>query len=132
MGKVQVELEGTLYGQQVKVKVEALGKCPKCGGWVFDPQKTFKGEPAKAYSCQGFFTKTCDFGIWKEFSGKQLSEETVIELLEKGKTEKPVEKLVSQKGTIYSSRLMIDPIDHRTRLLREEQAAEGAHDGSEE
>lgn len=132
MAKEQVEIEGILYGQKVKVKIEALGKCPVCKGWVFDAKKTFQGEPTKTFSCHNNYAKKCDFVIWKEFSGKPITEEIAIELLEKGSTEKPINGLVSKKGTKYSSRLMIDPIDHRVKLFREDRVDENNQDGSEE
>jgi hypothetical protein len=123
MAKQTIELEGMLYGRQAKVQVEVLGECPVCGGWVFDPIKDFKGEPAKSFSCQKWYSKECTFGIWKEFCGKKLSETAVIELLDSGKTADTVKGLKSQKGTIFDSRLMLDK-DYKVRLFRELAAEE--------
>ena len=132
MAKEQVEIDGVLYGQPVKVKVEVLGKCPKCKGWVFDAKKTMQGEPTKVYTCHNHFHKKCDFYVFKEFSGEPITEEIAIELLEKGSTEKPLNGLVSKKGTKYSSRLMLDPVDFKVKLFREEEKEASESDGSEE
>ena len=55
-----------------------------------------------------------------------------MELLDKGSTEKPLNGLVSKKGTKYSSRLMLDPVDFKVKLFREEEKEENSSDGSEE
>ena len=132
MARENVVIEETLYGRSVKVEVESLGKCPICGGVVFDPIKDFKGEPAKAYNCQKWFSKKCNFGIWKVFCEKKLTADVVAELLEFGHTKEAVTGLKSQKGTIFDTRLMLDKVDHKVHFFREESANSQSEGGSAE
>jgi hypothetical protein len=122
MSKQIVELEGVLYGRKAIVQVEALGKCPACGAWVFDSLKDYKGEPTKTYNCQNWFNKSCNFGIWKVFSQKTLLENIVIELLDKGVTAETVKGLKSQAGKTFEAKLMIDKTDHKVKLFKEESS----------
>ena len=132
MAKENLVLDEVLYGRPVKVEVEALGKCPVCGGAVFDPIKDFKGEPAKAYNCQHWFTKKCNFGIWKVFCEKKLAPDVVAELLEFGHTKEPVVGLKSQKGTVFDTRLMLDKVDNKVHFYRENSEAGNGNGKSEE
>jgi len=134
MARQSVDIDGIIYGQKVKVRVEALGKCPlpNCGGWVIDAKRTKNGEPTKRINCQKFFSKDCDFGIWKEFCGKKLSEEELIELLDEGITKEPVVGLKSQKGNVFEAKLILDEYDYKVRLHKSEKETNEADDSSNE
>ncbi|WP_242652423.1 topoisomerase C-terminal repeat-containing protein [Desulfofarcimen acetoxidans] len=56
---------------------QSLGSCPLCGKNIF--------ESAKSYSCSGY-KEGCKFTIWKEISGKKISEKQAKELIQKGRT----------------------------------------------
>ncbi len=139
MEKQTVELEEIVFGRKTKVAVEVLGKCPACGDWVFDPLVDYKGEPSKGFNCHGWFKKKCNFGIFKTFSDKKLTEKEVIELLANRITSENVVGLKSQKGTIYDARLILDT-DHKVRIYREPSkapeasghVADNESDGSDE
>lgn len=80
-------------------KKESLGKCPLCGGDIY--------ENSKAYSCSNWKDKNCKFAIWKEISGKKLSKKDVKDLLSKGSTQK-IEGFKSKKGSRFSATLVLD------------------------
>lgn len=80
-------------------KKESLGKCPLCGGDIY--------ENSKAYSCSNWKDKNCNFAIWKEISGKKLSKKDVKDLLSKGSTQK-IEGFKSKKGSRFSATLVLD------------------------
>lgn len=80
-------------------KKENLGKCPLCGGDIY--------ENSKAYSCSNWKDKNCKFVIWKEIAGKKLSKNDVKDLLSKGSTKK-IEGFKSKKGSHFSATLVLD------------------------
>ena len=84
-----------------KNSVSGIGCCPKCGEAV--------KENSKAFSC---CNRECDFVIWKNISGKAMTESTVKYLLENGKT-KVLKGFKSKKtGKEFSARLKLDA-DHK-------------------
>jgi DNA topoisomerase-3 len=85
---------------------EPLGTCPKCGSPVV--------ETKKAYSCSAWKTSGCDFAIWKQVSGKRLSEYQAKQLLTRGRTSK-LKGFRSKAGKPYSAALKLDG-DHKVRL----------------
>lgn len=85
---------------------EPLGACPKCGSPVV--------ETKKAYSCSAWKTSGCDFAIWKQVSGKRLSEAQAKQLLVRGRTGQ-LKGFRSKAGKPYSAALKLDG-DHRVRL----------------
>jgi DNA topoisomerase-3 len=85
---------------------EPLGACPKCGSPVV--------ETKKAYSCSAWKTSGCDFAIWKQISGKRLSEVQAKQLLARGRTAQ-LKGFRSKVGKPYSAALKLDG-DHRVRL----------------
>jgi DNA topoisomerase-3 len=85
---------------------EPLGTCPKCGSAVV--------ETKKAYSCSAWKTSGCDFAIWKQVSGKRLSEYQAKQLLTRGRTSK-LKGFRSKAGKPYSAALKLDG-DHKVRL----------------
>ena len=84
---------------------EPLGACPKCGSPVV--------ETKKAYSCSAWKTSGCDFAIWKQFSGKRLSESQAKQLLTRGRTNQ-LKGFRSKAGKPYSAALRLDG-DHKVR-----------------
>jgi DNA topoisomerase-3 len=85
---------------------EPLGTCPRCGSPVV--------ETKKAYSCSAWKTSGCDFAIWKQVSGKRLSETQARQLLTKGRTGQ-LKGFTSRAGKPYAAALKLDG-DHKVRL----------------
>jgi DNA topoisomerase III len=85
---------------------EPLGACPKCGAAVV--------ETKKAYGCSAWKTSGCDFAIWKQVSGKRLSEAQAKQLLSRGRTGQ-LKGFRSKAGKPYAAALKLDE-DHRVRL----------------
>jgi DNA topoisomerase-3 len=85
---------------------EPLGMCPTCGSPVV--------ETKKAYSCSAWKTSGCDFAIWKQVSGKRLSESQAKQLLTRGRTGN-LKGFRSKAGKPYSAALKLDG-DHKVRL----------------
>lgn len=57
-----------------------LCKCPKCGGNLYSGKK--------AYNCSNYKNESikCDFVIWKEISGRAITEDEAIQLCESKET----------------------------------------------
>jgi DNA topoisomerase-3 len=85
---------------------EPLGACPKCGSPVV--------ETKKAYGCSTWKQTGCDFAIWKQISGKRLSEAQAKQLLTRGRTAQ-IKGFKSKAGKPYAAALKLDP-EHRVRL----------------
>jgi DNA topoisomerase-3 len=85
---------------------EPLGACPKCGAPVV--------ETKKAYGCSAWKKSGCDFAIWKQVSGKRLSEGQAKQLLTKGHTGQ-MKGFKSKAGKPYSAALKLDA-EHRVKL----------------
>jgi len=85
---------------------EPLGACPKCGAPVI--------ETRKAYGCSAWKKSGCDFVIWKQVSGKRLSESQARQLLTKGRTAQ-MKGFKSKAGKPYSAALKLDA-EHRVKL----------------
>jgi DNA topoisomerase-3 len=85
---------------------EPLGACPKCGAPVV--------ETRKAYGCSAWKKSGCDFVIWKQVSGKRLSENQARQLLSKGRTGQ-IKGFKSKAGKPYSAALKLDA-EHRVKL----------------
>jgi DNA topoisomerase-3 len=85
---------------------EPLGACPKCGSPVV--------ETKKAYSCSAWKQTGCDFAIWKQISGKRLSESQAKQLLTRGRTGQ-MKGFKSRAGKPYSAALKLDG-EHKVRL----------------
>jgi DNA topoisomerase-3 len=85
---------------------EPLGACPKCGAPVI--------ETRKAFGCSAWKKSGCDFVIWKQVSGKRLSENQARQLLTKGRTAQ-MKGFKSKAGKPYSAALKLDA-EHRVKL----------------
>jgi DNA topoisomerase-3 len=76
---------------------EPVGKCPKCGGEVF--------ETLKGFVCENLKNKKCDFAIWKKLKNRSITREDAEKLL-KGETIK-VEKVLSKNKRYFTAELRI-------------------------
>ncbi|CAA9441611.1 DNA topoisomerase III [uncultured Rubrobacteraceae bacterium] len=85
---------------------EPLGPCPKCGAPVV--------ETKRAYGCSAWKQTGCDFAIWKQVSGKRLSEGQAKQLLTKGRTGQ-MKGFKSKAGKPYAAALKLDG-EHKVRL----------------
>ena len=79
---------------------EALGKCPRCGGRVFDHGMSYACEKAIGS------VRTCDFKIGKIILARPLEREQAAKLLRTGKTDL-LQKFISKKGRPFSAYLVI-------------------------
>jgi DNA topoisomerase-3 len=79
---------------------EPLGKCPKCGGRVF--------ELGMSYICENSVgpNKTCDFRSGKVILQRSIDREQVNKLLTTGKTDL-LERFISRKGRPFKAYLVL-------------------------
>jgi len=77
---------------------EVLGKCPVCGGNVYEKETMF--------ACE-HYPKTCKFRIKKVMGGKTLIKKDIQDLLTKGETEL-YDDFISEKGKKFSAKLKLD------------------------
>ncbi|MDT3417152.1 DNA topoisomerase-3 [Brevibacillus aydinogluensis] len=75
---------------------KTLGKCPICQEKVV--------ETPKAYACSKQ-KEGCKFVVWKEISGRKITEKVITDLLEKGKT--AYLTFISKKGENFEARLVL-------------------------
>ncbi len=74
-----------------------VGKCPKCGGNIY--------ETAKAFTCENVKKGTCDFVIWKKFSNKTLSREAAEKLLKGEKVH--LSKIRAKSGRYFDADILL-------------------------
>ena len=86
--------------KDVKIERVNLGPCPVCGRDVI--------ENRKGYSCWTKDDPGCGFVIWKKKAGKILPVSVVKQLMEKGRTEKPVTGFKGRSGRSFSAKLRLD------------------------
>jgi DNA topoisomerase III len=84
----------------VKIERANLGPCPVCGRDVI--------ENRKGYSCWTKDDPGCGFVIWKRKAGKILPQAVVHELMEKGRTEKPVPGFKGRSGRSFRAKLRLE------------------------
>src|SRR5439155_4063198 len=79
---------------------EPLGKCPKCGGRVF--------ESGMSYVCENSVcpNKTCDFRSGKVILQRPIEREQMNKLLASGKTDL-LERFISRKGRPFKAFLVL-------------------------
>jgi DNA topoisomerase III len=79
---------------------EPLGKCPKCGGRVFELGMT--------YACENSVgpKKTCDFRSGKVILQRSIDHEQIKKLLATGKTDL-LERFISRKGRPFKAYLVL-------------------------
>jgi DNA topoisomerase-3 len=85
--------------KDVKIERANLGPCPVCGRDVI--------ENRKGYSCWTKDDPGCGFVVWKNKAGKTLTPVIVKELMEKGRTEKPVTGFRGRSGRSFSAKLKL-------------------------
>ncbi|MDQ3865908.1 MAG: DNA topoisomerase, partial [Actinomycetota bacterium] len=83
----------------VQVERSNLGPCPICGRDVI--------ENRRGYSCWTKDDPGCGFVIWKQKAGKTLSPGIAKELMEKGRTEKPVSGFRGRSGRAFKAKLKL-------------------------
>jgi len=86
--------------KDVKIERANLGPCPVCSRDVI--------ENRKGYSCWTKDDPGCGFVIWKKKAGKILPVSVVRELIEKGKTEKPVSGFRGRSGRTFRAKLRLE------------------------
>src|SRR5205814_1610607 len=89
--------------KDIKIERANLGPCPVCGKDVI--------ENRKGYSCWTKDDPGCGFVVWKSKAGKTLTPVIVRELMEKGRTEKPVTGFRGRSGRSFSAKLKLAQTD---------------------
>jgi DNA topoisomerase III len=89
--------------KDVKIERANLGPCPICARDVI--------ENRKGYSCWTKDDPGCGFVIWKKKAGKILPVSVVRELIEKGRTEKPVSGFRGRSGRTFRAKLSLEQGD---------------------
>jgi DNA topoisomerase III len=84
----------------VKIERANLGPCPVCGRDVI--------ENRKGYSCWTKDDPGCGFVIWKKKANKILPPAVVKELMETGRTAKPVTGFRGRSGRTFSAKLKLE------------------------
>jgi len=85
--------------KDIKIERANLGPCPVCGRDVI--------ENRKGYSCWTREDPGCGFVVWKNKAGKTLTPVIVKELMEKGRTEKPVTGFRGRSGRSFNAKLKL-------------------------
>ena len=80
---------------------QPVGKCPRCGGQVFESPKDYLCENSQADK------KPCKFKTGKIILQRPIEREQIAKLLATGKTDL-LEKFISRAGRPFSAWLMID------------------------
>jgi DNA topoisomerase-3 len=111
----KIEIKGKLYGKEVTVQLDVVGKCPLC-------EKGFVYEGSKAWGCTEF-KNGCKLTIWKEIAGKEIDENIVKQLIEKEYTDW-ISGFTSKKGNKFEARLTIDKLNSRSVFYSEEETTE--------
>jgi DNA topoisomerase-3 len=101
----------------VRVERANLGPCPICGRPVI--------ENRRGYSCWSKDDPGCGFVIWKQKAGKSLPAPVAKELMESGRTEKPVTGFRGRSGRSFSAKLKLvqDPDNGKWRVDFDEEWA---------
>ncbi|MCW3063374.1 MAG: topoisomerase [Solirubrobacterales bacterium] len=125
MGDIVEFTRGTVEELDVKLKEVRvpranLGPCPVCGRDIVENRKGF--------SCWSKEDPGCGFVIWKGKAGKTLNAAVAKELIEHGRTAKPVTGFKSRNGRSFRARLAIQQgEDEKWRVEFDEPwAREGA------
>ena len=79
-----------------------IGKCPNCGGDIRVGNR--------AFNCSNFTNQTskCEFSIWRNIGGHQLTLTEAQEICEKGITSAELE-MYRDDGSVYRKRLGLSP-----------------------
>ena len=79
-------------------KIDIIGKCPICNGNIVDSKKS--------YYCSNY-KSGCNFTIWKQIAGKNISKTNVKELIDKGITEE-ISNFTSKNGKYFNAKLILN------------------------
>jgi DNA topoisomerase-3 len=96
--------DGTPRGPQMKVDFtgkEALGKCPKCGGKVFDTEAGYICEKSQLDS------RACKFKISREILQQPIEPAQVRKILASSKSDL-LDKFISKAGKPFPAYLVMD------------------------
>jgi DNA topoisomerase-3 len=85
--------------KDVRIPRANLGPCPVCGRDI--------NENRKGYSCWSRDDPGCGFVIWKAKAGKQLPVAVARELIQTGRTAKPVTGFKGRSGKSFRARLAL-------------------------
>jgi DNA topoisomerase-3 len=85
--------------KDVRIPRANLGPCPVCGHDIV--------ENRKGYSCWSREDPGCGFVIWKGKAGKQLPAAVARELIQSGRTAKPVTGFKGRSGRSFRARLAL-------------------------
>jgi DNA topoisomerase-3 len=85
--------------KDVRIPRARLGPCPVCGRDIV--------ENRKGYSCWSRDDPGCGFVIWKSKAGKQLGLPVARELIQTGRTAKPVTGFRGRSGRSFRARLAL-------------------------
>lgn len=111
----KVKVKGKLYGKEVEVELDVVGKCPICGeGWVYESEKVF--------GCTNF-KNGCKLTIWKEIAQRKIDKDIVKELIENRITDY-VGGFISRKGNRFEARLELTN-DGKVRFYSEDKVENG-------
>ena len=80
---------------------ESVGKCPKCGGKVFETENSYICERSQADR------KPCKFKLSKTILGRDIPREQAQKLLATGKTDL-LEGFISKRGRPFSAYLKLE------------------------
>ena len=80
---------------------QPLGKCPKCGGKIFETEKSYICEHSQADR------KPCKFKLSKTILGKEIPKDQAQKLLTAGKTDL-LEGFISKRGRPFSAYLKLE------------------------
>ncbi len=80
---------------------EVLGKCPKCGGKIFETEESYICESSQADR------KPCKFKLSKRILGRDIPKEQAQKLLTTGKTDL-LDSFISKRGRPFSAYLKLE------------------------
>jgi len=79
---------------------DVIGKCPRCGGQVYDTEEYYICEKSQADS------RPCKFKSGKTIAGQEVERAQMVKILTKGKSD-VLEKFVSRYGKPFKARLVL-------------------------
>jgi DNA topoisomerase III len=101
---------------------ESLGKCPKCGGKVFETENSYICERCRAER------KPCKFKLSKTILGRDIPKEQAQKLLKAGKTDL-LDGFISKRGRPFAAYLKLEDgkvgFEFPEKTVRDVKPAEG-------
>ena len=79
-------------------QIKGIGECPLCGGKVT--------EMPKSYSCSNWKERDCQFVIWKEIAGKEITSKMAETIMKKGETDL-IKGFKSKAGNKFDAKLAL-------------------------